>query len=130
MIIAFQELSAKLKVISLLNTPVISGREISTETAKMQLVKKLVVILSILRLNFAAVNVRTCKEEIEKNKICFKNIVGSNTTLVDSYRPPSPVVVNSTVMLKEVIEINEKESSEALQNRRQKAGLSGCTVRI
>ena len=69
------------------------------------------IIFSILRLNFAAVNVRTCKEEIEKNKICFKNIVGSNTTLVDSYRPPSPVVVNSTVMLKEVIEINEKESS-------------------
>ena len=79
----------------------------------MQFVKILNIILSILRLNVVAVNgsVKSCKEEIEKNRICFKNIVGSNTTYVDSYQPPSPVVVNSTIMLLEVIEINEKESS-------------------
>ena len=79
----------------------------------MQFVKILNIILSILRLNVVAVNgsVKSCKEEIEKNRICFKNIIGSNATFFDSYRPPSPVVVNSTMMLKEIIEINEKESS-------------------
>ena len=71
----------------------------------MQFVKTLVVILSILRLNYAAV--RSCIEEDEKNKICLKSIDGSKAT----YLAPYPLVLNTTMILKEIIDINEKESS-------------------
>ena len=129
MIIAFQELSAKLKVISLLNTPVISGREISTETAKMQLVKKLVVILSILRLNYAAV--KSCIKENEENKICFKSMDGTNTSYVDPY----PLVLKTKIVLKEIIDIDEKERSITIRAylvtswKDPRIGLSNGTTR-
>ena len=92
-------------MISLLNGAIISRGEISTEITKMELFKILVVILCILRLNFAAV--RSCLEEDRKNRICFKSMGESNSTYVDPY----PLVVNTTIKLKEISEINEKDSS-------------------
>ena len=71
----------------------------------MQFVKSLVVIFCILRLNLAAI--KSCIEEHKKDKICFKSIDGINTT----YLAPYPLVLNTTMILKEIIEINEKESS-------------------
>ena len=64
----------------------------------MQLVKTLVVMFSILRLNFAAVN--NCNEEDVKDTLCLKTNVNC-----------CPLVVNTTIALKEIIEISEKESS-------------------
>ena len=75
--------------------------------AKMQLNKSLVIMFCILRLNFAAENVKTCKEENVKNEICLKSLNGSNATYTD----PFPLDLNTTMVLKEIIEINEKESS-------------------
>ena len=92
-----------------MNDLVISRGEISTEIAKMQLAKSLVVIFCILRLNLAAV--KSCIEEHKKDKICFKSIDGINTT----YLAPYPLVLNTTMILKEIIEINEKESSIAVR---------------
>ena len=80
-------------------------KEISTEISKMELFKILVVILSIFRINFAAV--MSCIEEDKKNRICFKSMGGSNSTYVFPY----PLVVNTTMKLKEISEINEKDSS-------------------
>ena len=80
-------------------------KEISTEISKMELFKILVVILSILRINFAPVT--SCIEEDKKNIICFKSMGGSNSTYVFPY----PLVVNTTMKLKEISEINEKDSS-------------------
>ena len=87
------------RVISLLNGLVIS------RGAKMQLAKSLVVVLCLLRLNFAAVS--SCMEEHKKNKICIKGMAESNANYVDPY----PLVLNTTMNLKEIIKINEKESS-------------------
>ena len=84
-------------------------KEISTEITKMELFKSLVVILSILKINFAAV--RSCTEEDRKNRICFKSMVGSNSTYVYPY----PLVVNTTIKLKEISKINEKDSSITVQ---------------
>ena len=75
--------------------------------AKIQLNKSLVIMFCILRLTFAAENVKTCKEENVKNEICLKSLDGSNATYTD----PFPLDLNTTMVLKEIIEINEKESS-------------------
>ena len=79
--------------------------------SKMQLIKSLVVIFSILRLNFAAV--RSCIKEDVKNTICVKSMGGGNTTYVNPFYNAhnQPLVLNTTIDLKEVIEINEKDSS-------------------
>ena len=71
----------------------------------MQFVKSLIVIFCYVRLNFAAV--RSCIEEDVKNRLCFKSMDGSNVT----YVAPYPLVLNTTVILREIIDINEKESS-------------------
>ena len=71
----------------------------------MQLVNSLVLILCILRVTYATIN--SCEEETRKNVICSKSTKGSNT----EYEPPFPLDLNSTMMLKEIIEINEKENS-------------------
>lgn len=71
----------------------------------MQFVKSLVVIFCFVRLNFAAV--RSCIEEDMKNRLCFKSIDGNNVT----YVAPYPLALNTTVVLREIIDINEKESS-------------------
>ena len=55
----------------------------------------------ILRLNFA--DVMSCSKEVRENEICLK----TNETYVEPY----PLALNTTVVLKEIIEINEKESS-------------------
>ena len=73
----------------------------------MQFVKSLIVIFCYVRLNFAAV--RSCIEEDVKNRLCFKSMDGSNVT----YVAPYPLVLNTTVILREIIDINEKESSMA-----------------
>ena len=73
----------------------------------MQLHKSLVVMFCILRLNFAAENIKTCKEENVKNEICLKTLDGINATYTD----PFPLALNTTMILKEIIEINEKENS-------------------
>ena len=75
----------------------------------MELFKSLFVIFSILRINFAAV--MSCIEEHRKNRICFKGMVGSNLTYVDPY----PLVVNTTIKLKQISNINEKDSSITIQ---------------
>ena len=75
--------------------------------AKMQLNKSLVIMFCILRLTFAAENVKTCKEENVKNEICLKSLNGRNATYTD----PFPLALNTTMNLKEIIEIDEKESS-------------------
>ena len=67
----------------------------------MQLNKSLVVIFCILRLNFA--DIMSCSKEDKKNKICLKTD--------ETYVEPYPLALNTTVILKEIIEINEKESS-------------------
>ena len=67
----------------------------------MQLNKTLVVIFCILRLNFA--DLLSCSKEVRKNEICLK----TNETYIEPY----PLALNTTVVLKEIIEINEKESS-------------------
>ena len=79
--------------------------------SKMQLIQSLVVIFSILRLNFAAV--RSCIEEDVKNTICVKSMGDGNTTYVNPYHNAhnQPLELNTTIDLKEVIEINEKDSS-------------------
>ena len=107
MIVAFQESRVKLKVSSLLNGLIISRSEISTdiEIVKMQLLNSLVLLLCILRLTYATIN--SCEEETMKNVICFKSTNGSNA----EYDPPFPLDLNSTMMLKEIIEINENENS-------------------
>ena len=92
-------------MISLVNGSVVRRGEIT----KMELFKSLVAILSILRINFAAV--MSCIEEDRKNRICFKGMVGSNSTYVYPY----PLVVNTTIKLKEISEINEKDSSITVQ---------------
>ena len=61
----------------------------------------------ILRLNFAAENIKTCKEENVKNEICLKSLDGINATYAD----PFPLALNTTMILKEIIEINEKDNS-------------------
>ena len=73
----------------------------------MQLHKSLVVMFYILRLNFAAENIKTCKEENVKNEICLKSLDGINATYAD----PFPLALNTTMILKEIIEINEKDNS-------------------
>ena len=72
---------------------------------KMQFVKSLVVIFCILRLNLAAI--KSCIEEHKKNRLCFKSMEGNNVMYVDPY----PLALNTTVILREIIDINEKESS-------------------
>ena len=71
----------------------------------MQFVKSLVVILCFVRLIFASV--KSCIEEDMKNRLCYKIIDGNNVTYVDPY----PLALNTTVILREIIDINEKESS-------------------
>ena len=71
----------------------------------MQFFKTLVVIFCFVRLNFAAV--RSCIEEDVKNRLCFKSMDGNNVT----YVVPYPLALNTTVILREIIDINEKESS-------------------
>ena len=79
------------------------------EITKMELFKSLVAILSILRINFAAV--MSCIEEDRKNRICFKSMGGSTSTYVYPY----PLVVNTTIKLKEISKINENDSSITVQ---------------
>ena len=90
-------------MISLLTGLVISRDKISTEfeKAKMQLNKSLVVMFCILRLNFA--DVMSCSKEVRKNEICLKTD--------ETYVEPYPLALNTTVVLKEIIDIDEKESS-------------------
>ena len=57
------------------------------------------------RLSLATV--RSCIDENVKNEICLKSVDGRNATYAD----PDQVALNTTVILKEIIEINEKESS-------------------
>ena len=75
----------------------------------MELFKNLVVILCILRPNFAAI--RSCIEEHRKDKVCFRSIDGNNTAYVHPY----PLVLNTTMILDEIIDINEKERSITLR---------------
>ena len=75
----------------------------------MQSIKTLMVIFCILRLNFATT--RSCIKENEENRICFLSIGGIDT----GYVAPNPLVLNTTMILREVIEINEKESSITVQ---------------
>ena len=75
----------------------------------MQSMRTLVVIFCIFRLNFATI--RSCIKENEENRICFLSIGGINT----GYVAPFPLVLNTTMVLREVIEINEKESSITVQ---------------
>ena len=70
------------------------------EIVKMQLVNSLVLLLCVLRVTYATIN--SCEEETMKNVICSKST---------EYDPPFPLDLNSTMMLKEIIEINEKENS-------------------
>ena len=95
----------KLNMISLLKVLLISRSEIS----KMQSIKTLLIIFCFFKLNFATI--RSCIKENEENRICFLSIGGINK----GYVAPYPFVLNTTMILREVIEINEKESSITIQ---------------